>query len=127
MTNIPTWQEIPYPDYSIRDISAPSSNLLEIDIEEQLNQLLYALKGKKLPNILPYHFLRPLFEIDPSSVWASPLEVKNETFSSAETIEEMFQDEIIEYDIFVRVPPKQRYKIKLNIKNIRKGMPTKVE
>jgi len=66
--------------------------------------------------------LLPLLENNFSSV-QSFWKIKKETY----LIEEIFEEDIWEYDMVVPFIPQKRYKIKVRIKNIIKALPIIVE
>lgn len=116
----PAWQETTNQNYLPQDTSAPSSKI-EIDMEEILSELLVNwAREKTLKKPIPYQALLPLFEIDLSSVLPR-FEVRNETFKR-ETIE-IFPEEELEFNIFVRMPPVKRWTARVRVKNIRKATP----
>jgi hypothetical protein len=70
--------------------------------------------------------LLPSFEIDLSSV--HPLfESGTRTSLIKEFYEEILPEETLEYDIIVRMPPRKRYTIELEVKSIKKAEPRIVE
>jgi len=73
-----------------------------------------------------FYSLIPSLRIDTSSIW-SEFDIKTETFSVEAPPEEFFPMEMLEHDIIVQVPPKRRYTLDIEVKNIRKGMPVIVE
>ena len=127
-----TTQEVTYKGYPIQYLSAISSRFEEIDKNEALDSVLSILIGEKQ---LRQHFLGTLLsllEVDFSSV-RPYFEIKRETSLVEEAVgekpipryisEEDILLEMIEHDFVVRMPPKKRYTIELEVKNIIKGEP----
>ncbi|MFB3766237.1 MAG: hypothetical protein ACE14P_13460 [Methanotrichaceae archaeon] len=56
-----------------------------------------------------------------------PSEIKKRPASEKVHVEETINGEVQEYDIAVRIPPKRRYSVELDIKRIRKAEPNIVE
>jgi len=46
---------------------------------------------------------------------------------SAQTTEKVASEELLEYDVVVRIPPKRSYTIQMRVENIEKGKPVIVE
>lgn len=114
------WQETTNQNYLPQDTSAPSSKI-EMDMEEIFSELLVNwAREKTLKKPISYQALLPLFEIDLSSVLPR-FEVRSETFKR-ETIE-IFPEEGLEFNIFVRMPPVKRWTARVRVKNIRKATP----
>jgi hypothetical protein len=92
-----------------------------MDMEEIFSELLVNWAREKSINIpISYQALMLLFEIDLSSVLPR-FEVRSETFER-ETIE-IFPEEELEFNIFVRMPPVKRWTARVRVKNIRKATP----
>ena len=105
-----TYQDYPYP-------FAVSSSIEEIDIGETLDKYSSIwMRQKPLKGTLAYR----VFEIDSSSVLLR-FETKNETSLMKGVIKEATFEEVIEYDMVVRIPPKRRYTIQMSVKNVEKG------
>jgi hypothetical protein len=119
-----TSQHITYRDYPIQYISSPSTGAKEIDIMDELDSLVSVLLRNRPIKFYPN--LLSLFEIDWSSV-RPHFEIKNETFLKHTIAEEISEEdlflEMLEHDFVVKMPPKRRYTIELDIKNIRRGEP----
>lgn len=131
-----TIQDVTYKDYPFQPFSSESSTE-EIDIIEFLDTSFFVWTRQprfiKTPSF--YKTLWPWFDIDLSSI-QSRFRIKNcltiieET--AAKTIDkEITEDEItlemVEHDFIVRMPPKRRYTIELEVTNIRKGKPRFIE
>ncbi len=101
-------------------ISARSTD--EVDIEEILSR---SLINKKIISISQYHS-SPKLEYDSSSI-EPHIEIKNDTSLLKEHLEETIPENILESDIVVRIAPKRRYTIEIEVKKIRKGEPSIVE
>ena len=101
-------------------ISARSTD--EVDIEEILSR---SLINKKIISISQYHS-SPKLEYDSSSI-EPHIEIKNDTSLLKEHLEETIPENILESDIVVRIAPKRRYAIEIEVKKIRKGEPSIVK
>jgi hypothetical protein len=117
----PASGEVTCHDYPVK--YPPSASSTErMDGSEMLDSLIFSWLRQMPPeNIFHHQNLSPLLEIDPSSVQPS-LGLKSETSSIEETYEEAIPEEILEYDVMVRIPPKKKYTIDLHIKDIRKAV-----
>ncbi len=49
---------------------------------------------------------------------------KNETVNIETSIKEIISEDLYEYDVIVPLVPKRKYKVKLNIRSIKKAKPT---
>jgi hypothetical protein len=73
-----------------------------------------------------YRSLFPSFEIDLSSVHPRFVPMTS-TSLIKEYYEEILSEETLEYDIIVRMPPRKRYAIGIEVKSIKKAEPRIVE
>lgn len=117
-------QDETFRDYPTKSPFTGSSRVEESYISEVPYALLSPLAMQKM---LKERFFRDyiyslLFEVDMSSI-RPHFEVKIETFS----IEEATPKEMLEYDIVVRMLPKRKYTIELEVKSIKKAEPKIVE
>jgi len=128
-----TMQEVTCKDYPIQYSSNISSRFEEIDKNETLDSVLSIwIREKQLRRPFFYRTLLSLFEVDISSV-RPYFEIKRGTSLVEEAVgekpipryisEEDILLEMIEHDFVVRMPPKKRYTIELEVKNIIKGEP----
>jgi hypothetical protein len=119
-------EEVTYSDYPVQ--YPPSVSSMErIDRSEIFDSLIFSRLRQKLPTPRFQHLiLSSLLEIESSSVQPS-LVLKSENSSMGKTFEERNFEEILEYDVIVRIPPRKRYTIDLHIKEIRKAEPIIVE
>jgi len=69
---------------------------------------------------------QPTFEIELSSIIAS-FKTKSETFSARTHANNIIVDDILEYDVTVHMPPKNKYDLKLRIIDKRTAEPKIVE
>lgn len=122
-----TSQDLTTKDYPISYAFTGSSRREETDISEILDRLFFVLTRQELfRQPFFYRSLLPSFEIDLSSV--HPLfEPLTRTSSIEEFYEEILPEEILEYDVVVRMPPRKKYTIELEVKSIRKAEPRVVE
>jgi len=122
-----TLQDVTSQDYPIQYPLTASSGAEEMDISEILDSLFSIwVRQKWLKGPFFYRNLFPLLEIDLSSV-RPHFEIKSETSLMGEAIEEVVPEEMLEYDIVVRIPPRRRYTIELKVKSIKRAEPRIVE
>lgn len=122
-----TAQDITTQAYPIQYGFSESSGVKGIDISEIMDKLFPVLVGQKLmKEPFFYQNLLSFLETDLSSIYTH-FEVKTETSLKEETIEEITPEEMMEYDVVVRMPPKRRYTVELEVKSIRKAEPRIVE
>lgn len=122
-----TLQDVTYQGYPIQYPSAISSRVEEIDKNEAWNSLLSIwIREKRLKRPFLYQTLSSLLEIDLSSVWPH-LEIKNETSLLQETFEKVIPEEILEFDIGVRMPPIKEWTARVRIKSVERATPHIVE
>lgn len=122
-----TSQDVTTRDYPISDALTGSSRREETDISEILDRRLFVWRRQELGRQpFFYRTLPPSFEIDLSSVrpYFKPMTMPSliETF-----YEETPREETLEYDIVVRMPPRKRYTVELEVKSIKKAEPRIVE
>ena len=122
-----TSQDITTRAYPILHALTGSSRKEETDITEILDWQLSVLMSQKLPkNPFSYRSLLPSFEIDLSSVHPH-FDPMSETYVTEVLSEEDIINGMLEHDFIVRMPPKRRYAIKLEVKSIKKAEPRFVE
>lgn len=125
-----TLQDVTYQVYSIQYSVTGSSIGEEMETSEILDNLFSIwMRQKWLRAPFFYRSLFPLLEIDLSSV-RPHFEIKNVTSLIDEPVgetifghmsEEDIVMEMVEHDFIVRMPPKKRYTIQVEVKNIKKG------
>jgi hypothetical protein len=99
----------------------------ETNISETLDWLSFVLmKRESLKKPSFYRSLSLSFEIDLSSVHPlfKPL---SETYVTEVLLEQDIVNEMLEHDFVVRMPPRRRYTIELEVKSIKKAEPRIVE
>lgn len=128
-------QDFTNQDYQIQSSFSQSTSLKEIDtqiIQEDSFSSIFKQKRRKSPL---YYNLFSLFRIDTSSTKKIILEAKNET-SKISLITGIDQDIIseediainmVEHDFIVRMSPKNRYKIRVRVKEVKRGEPRIVQ
>jgi len=116
-----TMQDIAYRDYPIQYFSTSSTGIDEIDIMDVRDNLLSTWMRKR-PKKLFYHSLIPLLEIDLSSI-RPHFEIKNETSLIEEILEMVVPEDMLEFDIFVRMPPIKEWSARLRVKSVEKATP----
>ncbi len=122
-----TSRDVTTKDYPIPYAFTGSSRREEMDINEILDWLCFVLiRQELLRQPLFYRSLLPSFEIDLSSV-RPQLEPMTMTSLIKESYEEILPEEMLEYDVVVRVPPRKKYTIELKVKSIKKAEPRIVE
>ncbi len=109
-----------------------SSSKQEMDTSEIMDQFFFILRRQKWQELLKrpvFDFYRSLlltFEIDLSSVHP-----RFEPMTGASLIgefgETILPEEILEYDIIVRMSPRRRYTIELEVESIKKAEPRIIE
>lgn len=120
-----TFRDVTTKYYPITNIFRESSSREEIGgIQDWLFFSLMNQKFSKKP--LFYISLRSLFEIDSSSVYPRFTPI-NKTSLIKEPYKETPSEEILEYDIFVRMTPIKKYTIRIKVKNVKKATPRIVE
>jgi len=120
-----TMQDIAYRDYPIQYFSTSSTGIEEIDIMDIRDNLLSTWMRKR-PKKLFYHSLIPLLEIDLSSIWPH-FEIKNETSLIEGMLEMAVPEDMLEFDIVVRMPPMKEWSARLRVKSVEKATPRIVE
>lgn len=122
-----TMQDVTYQGYSIQYPPAVSSRVVEMDISEMVDSLLAIwMKKKRLKEPFFYRTLLALLETDSSSVWPR-FETKSETSLIKEAVEEAIPEEILEFNIVVRMPPIKEWTTQVRIKSTEKATPHIVE
>lgn len=111
-------------DYPISYAFTGSSRSAETDISEMLDQIFLDLIMQR--SLILYQSLLLPFKIDLSSVHPH-FESVTRTSLIEEFYEGILPEEILEYDIVVRIPPRKRYTIELEVKGIKKAEPKIVE
>jgi len=104
-----------------------SSMQEELNIDEAEN---YYFLGLLNHGSIKSHFAcrwAAIFQIDSSSVHPNPtIESSNET-ALIEEIGSVPEDIDLEYDVFFRMPPVKREKVKLRVKSVKNAIPRFVE
>jgi len=114
-----TLQDVTY--QATQYLPSTSSRVEEGSIREVLDN---TIQGEAKVNIgLSILFL--CLEIDRSSVW--PRFEKDIVTSPVKIIKEVEPEEMLEYDVVVRIPPKRTYAIQMRVEDIKKGEPIIVE
>ena len=114
-------------DYPVPSPFTGGSRREETNMSEILDWQVFVLTRQGLlKNPFFYRGLPAPFEIDLSSVYPY-FEPLTRTSLTEEFYEEILPEEMLEYDIVVRMPPRRRYTIELEIKGIRKAEPKIVE
>jgi hypothetical protein len=118
-----TKQDIVYVDYPIQLFSISSIGEERIGITDIVSGLLSSCA-------LELHYLyRSLFpgpEIDLSSI-QSYFEIKNETSLIEKPSEIAISEDMLEFDIVIRMPPKKEWSVQLKVESIEKAKPHIVE
>lgn len=127
MTQLITMEEVTNQDYPIRlqYLSSPSTSIEEVDIRDFRAHIIVNLVRQ---NISPpsYFSLRPILETDSSST--SPcFETKSETALLKETLAEKSIEDLLEFDIIVRMPPIKEWSVQVKVKSVEKATPRIVE
>lgn len=113
-------QDIAYRYYPIQQLSTLSiseekiyimDNLLSTQMSEQYNL---------------YHSLSSMLETDSSSTQPR-FEIKNEASLIEEILGTAVPEDMLEFDIVVRMPPKKEWSARLRVKNVEKAAPHIIE
>jgi len=126
----PTESHIIYRDYPVQYFSSSSTEIEGIERGYIWKDILsrWIENGSKKTD---YHNLVPLFglfKIDSSSILPY-FGVKTETLDEESTAisEKDIMLEVVERDFMVKMPPKKRRKVRVHVRNVRKGTPSLVE
>jgi hypothetical protein len=118
-------QDVTYGDSPIQYFSSPSTGIEEIDIMEIRDNVLSTWMRKR-PKEPFYYSLISLFEIDLSSIWPH-FEIKSEIPLIEEILEKVIPEDMLEFDIIVRMPPMKEWSARLRVKSVEKATPRIVE
>jgi len=121
-----TVTEVTYPDYPSQYFSSPSTKLEGIDAIYIWDNALsnWTRKQHKKPF---YHTIVHLLKTDLSSIWPH-FEIKNETsMFEEELMKKEHPDDMLEFDIIVRIPPIKEGSARLRVKSVKKAVPHIVE
>ena len=124
----PTLRDVTYQCYPFQYSSAVSSEVEDMDKNDMWDNLLYALVREKqfrMP-FLPYQSLVSLLENDWSSVWPH-FRIKNETSLIEERFKTTIPEDMVEFDIIVRMPPMKEWTARLKVRGVEKATPHIVE
>jgi hypothetical protein len=116
-------QDIIYRDYPIHYFSSESIGIEEIDLD------IYSVLSnwvREQPKRLFYPSLIPLLETDLSSIWPH-FEIKNETSIFEEILEREIPEDMLEFNIVVRMPPMKEWFARVRVKGVEKATPCIVE
>jgi len=119
-----TMQDVTYPDYPIQHFFSPSTGIKET--ETDIWDSVLSKWIRKHPKRLFYHSLISLFEIDLSSIWPH-FEIKNDTSLFEEIFDKEISEDIVEFDIVVRMPPMKEWSTQVKVKSVEKATPHIVE
>jgi len=118
--------EVTHPDYPIHYLVSGSSTKVA-DTNEMLDNPFPSLARKRLKNPRLYRKkLWDQFKINLSSLQPH-FDIGIDTSLIEESVEKDIPEEVVEYDIAVHIPPKKRYTINLEVREIRKAEPKIVE
>jgi len=120
----PTMQDVTNRNYSIQYFYSPSTGIEEIDIDIWDSVLSNWVRER--PKRPIYHSLIPLLEIDLSSIWPH-FEIKSETSLIEEILEKPIPEDMLEFDIVVRIPPIKVWSARLRVSSVEKATPHIVE
>ena len=125
MYQLITMQEVTNQDYPIQYLSNPSTSIEEMDIRDFLINILSNLirQNVKRPSYLS---LISILETDLSSIWPR-FEIKSETTLFEDTFVEKFMEEMLEFNIVVRMPPLSEWSVRAKVKSVEKAKPHIVE
>lgn len=112
--------------YPIQYLLTGCSSAQETEISELWDWSLSIMMTPRLSKARCYQNLFAQFEIDLSSARPS-FEIRTETFPIAEVAREVLPEEMLDYDIVVSIPPKNRYVTQLRVGSRRRAEPRVVE
>lgn len=125
-----------YPEIATQDLIAKdrikpyeptnSVNTEEMDFEELFPRMIFSFNNQTMLGKVIYIDINRLFNIDLSSV-IPRFEPTNDTSIGDIVEEDIINKDMLEYDIVVKMPPKNKYSIELEVKNIKKATPKIVE
>lgn len=114
-------------DYPVPSPFTGGSRREEAEISEISDRLFFVSTGQELfKKPFFYRSLLTSFEIDLSSVHPC-FEPMTTTSLIEEFYEEILLEEMLEYNVVVRIPPIKRYAIELEIKSVKRAEPKIVE
>ena len=128
-------QGFTYADYPIQCSFNQSTSLKGIDtqiIQEDTFSSILTQKRYKAPS---YYNISSLLQIDTSSTKKIIFEAKNETSKISlmtDKDKDLFSEEVItidmvEHEFIVKMPPKNRYKVRVRVKEVKRGEPRVVQ
>lgn len=120
-----TMQDVTYRDYPFQYFSNPSTGIEEFDIIDFGSSVLSNWIRAR-PKKIFYHSLISLLETDFSSILPH-FEIKNETLMFEEILEKEIPEDTLEFDIVVRMPPKEEWSARVRVKSVEKATPCIVE
>ena len=120
-----TNQDVTHRDYPIQYFSNPSTGIKEIDTENLRDSVLSKWIRER-PKRPFYHSLIFLFETDLSSIWPR-FEIKSETSMLEEILGRETPEDMLEFDIYVRMPPMKEWSQQVRVKSVEKAAPRIVE
>jgi len=127
MIQLTTIEEVTNQDYSpqLQSLSSPSTSMEEVDIMDFLINVIANLIRQDIRRP-PYFSLGSILETDISSIWPR-FEMKSETALLKETFAEKSIEDLLEFDIIVRMSPIKEWSAQVKVKSIEKAMPCIVE
>lgn len=120
-----TMQEVTYRDYPIQYSPSLSTGIEEIDVIDLWERVLSNILREQ-PKRPFYSSLISLLETDLSSIWPH-FEIKNETSKFEEISEREIPEDMLEFDIAVRMPPVKEWDTRVKVKSVEKAIPRIVE
>jgi len=120
-----TMQDVTYQDYPIQYFSNPSTGIEEIDIRDFWSSVLFNWIRKQQKRPI-YRSLGSLIDLDMSSILPR-FEIKSETSMFEEILEMVIPEEILEFDVVVRMPPIKVQSLRVRVKSVEKATPSIVE
>jgi hypothetical protein len=120
-----TMQEVTYRDYPIQYSPSLSTGIEEIDVIDLWERVLSNILREQ-PKRPFYSSLISLLETDLSSIWPH-FEIKSETSKFEEISEREIPEDMLEFDIAVRMPPVKEWYARVKVKSVEKATPRIVE
>lgn len=125
MHQLITAQEVTNQDYSVQYLFSPSTSIDDLDATGFLFNIPSNLIRKNIKRPC-YLNLTSVLETDFSSIWPR-FEVKSETALFEETLVEKSMENMLEFDIVVRMPPLREWSARVKVKSVEKAKPHIVE
>jgi len=112
-------------DYPMQNFNSASTGIEEIDIMNMMDKRLFSLKDESIQKFF-YKNSTPLLNADSSSI-RPYFELKKETTLNEEILEITIPENMLEFDIVVKMSPKKEWTARMKVKSVEKATPHIVE